>query len=311
MVVETIDRMTHPGVSIIIVNWNGKDYLDDCLFSVFKQTYPKYNVILVDNGSTDGSVEFAKGKYPYVNIIELDKNYGFAKANNIGTEEALKDENVRYIALLNNDTKVDRNWLSELVKVAESDKSVGICASKILIMDNPSIIDSTGYTFSFGRVVDRGHGEKDEGQYDSKLDVVGACGASVLYKREMLAETGLFDEDFFAYYEDAELSWRAYRNGWKARYVPTSIVYHKGGGTSKRSKEFEREMGFLCARNWERTVKRHATPTQKFLFILALARTAIMSWIGMRIGRNVIGAEPYINAFNEFFGIKREEGGEK
>ncbi len=117
----------------------------------------------------------------------------------------------------------------------------------------------------------------------------------------MLEEIGLFDESFFAYYEDAELSWRAYKNGWKARYVPTSIVYHKGGGTRKKSKEFEREMGFLCLRNYIRTVKRHATPAQKFVFILVFTKIAVMSQIGMMIRRNNIGAKPYIEAFKEFF----------
>lgn len=294
--------MKYPIVSIIIVNWNGKELLSECVPSVFSSVYPNYEIILVDNGSTDGSVEFIREKYSEVKIIKLDRNYGFAKGNNIGIEEALKDKNVRYIALLNNDTKVDKNWLSELVKVAESDEKIGMCALKILRIDNPMVIDSTGAVFKLGSIVsNRGCGKIDKGQYDKKLDIVGACGASGLFKRQMLEEIGLFDEDFFAYYEDAELSWRAYKKGWNARYVPTSVVYHKGGGTSKKSEEFEREMGFLCARNWARAVKRHGTPTQKFLFILALARTAVMSWVGMRISRNVIGAKPYIGAFKEFF----------
>lgn len=296
--------MKYPKVSIVIVNWDGKRYLEICLPSVFNLNYPNYDVILVDNGSTDSSVEFVKRNYPKVKIIRLDKNYGFAKGNNIGIEEALKDTNVKYIALLNNDTRVDKNWLSELVKVAESDEKVGMCAPKILRMDNPIIIDSTGAVFKWGSICDRGRGKVDKGQYDKKLSIVGAGGGSGLFKREMLEEIGLFDDDFFAYYEDSELIWRAYKEGWKARYVPTSIVYHKGGGTSKKNKEFEREMGFLYARNWARSVKRHASPIQKFLFILTLVRTTIMSWVGMRIGRNIIGAEPYINAFKEFFRYK-------
>lgn len=132
-------------------------------------------------------------------------------------------------------------------------------------------------------------------------------GASGLFKRQMLEEIEVFGDSFFAYYEDSELIWRAYKNGWKARYVPTSIVYHKGRGTSKKSKEFEHEMGFLCARNWARAVKRHGTSVQKFLFIQVLARTAAMSWVGMRIGRNVISAKPYIGAFKEFIRYKGTE----
>lgn len=140
--------MEYPKVTIVILNWNSKKYLSECLPSVFNQSYPNYEVILVDNGSTDGSVEFVRENYPQVKIIKLDKNYGTAKGNNIGIEEALKDENVRYIAVLDNDAKVDRNWLSELVKAAENDeemrRKVGMWASKILRMNNPKVIDTTG-----------------------------------------------------------------------------------------------------------------------------------------------------------------------
>lgn len=297
--------MRYPKVSIIIVNWNGRRYLNECLTSVFHQTYPNYDVILVDNGSTDGSVEFVRKNCPKVKTIKLDRNYGFARGNNVGIEEALKDKNVKSIVSLNNDTKVDKNWLSELVKVAESNEKIGMCVPKILKMDNPAIIDSTGGILKLGLklgfiVTNRGCGEVDKGQYDEKLDIMGIGGASGLYKREMLEEIGLFDESFFTYCEETELSWRANKKGWKARYVPASVVYHKGSGTSKKSKELEREMGFLWMRNWARTVKRHATPIQKFLFILKLAKTGIMSWVGMKIGRNDVGAKPFINAFKEF-----------
>lgn len=308
MVVGIISKIKCPKVSIIIVNWNGKEYLGACLTSVLDQTYPNYDVILVDNGSTDDSIEFVSEKYPEVKTIKLDKNHGFAKGNNIGIKEALKDEkNEKYIALLNNDTNVDKNWLSELVKAAETENSkVGIYASKILKMDKLTI-DSTGHVFKFGMIVDRGHNKIDREQYDDKLDVIGACAAACLYKREMLGEIGLFDESFFAYFEDADLSWRAYKNRWKARYVPTSVVYHKGGGTSKKSKEFERKMRILIGRNEARIVRRHAIPLQKSLFILRYAIMAIMSWVGMRIGRNFIVASPYIEILKEFFRYRETE----
>lgn len=297
--------MKNQKAAVIIVNWNGRGYLNECLTSVFHQTYPDYDVILVDNGSADESVEFVKKNYPKVNIIKLDRNYGFAKGNNVGIEEALKDKNVKFIVSLNNDTKVDKNWLSELVKVAGSNEKIGMCAPKILRMDNPKVIDSVGGVLKLGlklgfMPINRGCGEVDKGQYDEKLDIMGIGGASGLYKREMLEEIGLFDESFFTYCEETELSWRANKKGWKARYVPTSVVYHKGGGTSKRSKELEREMGFLWTKNWARTVKRHATPLQKFLFISRLVKIASMSWVGMKIGRNDVGAKPFINAFKEF-----------
>jgi len=223
--------MKYPKVSIVIVNWNGKEYLGDCLSSVFDQSYPNYDVILVDNGSMDGSVEFVRKNYPKVKIIKLSKNYGIAKGNNIGIREAFKDKDVRYIASLATDTKVEKNWLSELVKVANTEEKIGICVPKILKMDNPKIIDHTGAVFKWKLVFrNRGRGEVDIGQYDNKLDVDGTDGTSCLLKRQMLEEIGLFDESFFINYEYHELSWRAYKRGWKAKFVPSSIVYHKGWG---------------------------------------------------------------------------------
>ena len=286
----------NPNISIIIVNWNGKRYLNECLISVFNQTFPNYRVILVDNGSTDGSVEFVRENYPEVTIIKLEKNLGFAGGSNVGIKEALKDKSVSYIALLNNDTKVDKNWLYELVKVAESEKRNGITVSEILPMDRQNIY-STNRVHKLRKLYNWLMHLYYRLQYPPSVAHATAC----LYKRVMLEDIGLFDETFFAYCEDLELSWRAYKKGWKAKYVPESLVYQEGGGTSKKSEKLKREMGFLFARNWAITVKRHATPAQKFVFILVFTKTAVMSQIGMMIGRNNIGAKPYIEAFKEFF----------
>jgi len=267
----------NPKISIIIVNWNGREYLKTCLDSVFSQSYKNFKVILVDNGSTDDSLDFVKKNYSDVEIIPLDKNYGFAKANNIGMEAALKDETVEYIALLNNDTKVEKKYLIELVKVISSDNKIGICASKMLRMDNPGILDSTGHIFpdGVGVINDRGGGETDIGQYDDKLDVIGACAGACLYKRKMLEEIGLFDESFGSYYEDAELSWRAYKAGWKAKYVPTALVYHKRYGTSGKNKALEKEIKSQAILNIIRTIRRHATAKQKLRITLIWIRGAI------------------------------------
>ena len=297
--------MEYPKVSIIIVNWNGKEYLSDCLTSVFNQTYQNYEVILVDNGSTDGSVEFVRENYPNIKIIKLDKNYGFIKGNNIGMREASKNKDTKYIAWLDNDTKVDRNWLSELVKIAESDEKIGICGSKIFFMDNPAIIYSTGHIFKWGMLIDRGHGKIDKGQYNGKSDIFSASVAACLLKREMSEELGLFEESFFAGYdkgyEDPKLPWRANKIGWKTRYVPTSVVYHKAGGTRKKDSKIEQKEAILSAMDCARTFKKYATPLQKLMFVLVLMKTATMSWVGMRIGRNVLSAKPYIEGLKEFF----------
>ncbi|MDD1710071.1 MAG: glycosyltransferase family 2 protein, partial [Methanoregulaceae archaeon] len=190
---------------IIVVNWNGKRFLDDCLTALERQTYPNFDVTLVDNGSTDGSVEFVRERFPRVHVISLPDNAGFSKANNHAITLALND-GVPYIALLNNDTKVDERWLEHLVRVMESGKDIGICASKMLRMEAPHILDSAGHIFKWGRIFERGHGEVDAHQYDDQLDIVGACAGACLYRREMLEEIGLFDERYGSYYEDAELS---------------------------------------------------------------------------------------------------------
>ncbi len=285
----------NPKTSIIIVNWNGKHYLDTCLSSVFSQTYSNFEIIIVDNASSDGSMEFVRKNYPDVRIIELKKNHGFAGGNNIGIKQVLKDKNVRYIALLNNDTKVDKNWLYELVRIAEGEENIGIAASIIFPMNNTNI-DSTNPVNKLKNL----HNWLMHIYYRLQYPPSVAHATACLYRREMLEDIGLFDESFFAYCEDLELSWRAYKKGWKAKYVPSSIVYHEAGGTSKNSKKLKREMAFLFARNWAITVKRHATPVQKIVFVLVFTKTAIMSWIGMMVGSNNIGIKPYLRAFKEF-----------
>jgi len=229
-----------PKVSIIIVNWNGKKYLEECLTSVFNQTYPNYEVILVDNGSSDGSAEYVDTNFPQAKIIRLDKNYGFAKGNNIGIEEAFKDSEVKYIATLNNDTKVDPYWLEELVKVAEMHEGVGSVAPKILFYHARNLICCVGIRICKDcNAKERGRLEEDNNQYENVEEVFGPTAAAALFRREMLEEIGLFDEDYFAYYEDVDLAWRGRLAGWKCMYVPKAIVYHILAGTSKQFSTFK------------------------------------------------------------------------
>ena len=239
--------MNLPKVSIIIVNWNGKKYLKECFDSVFSQTYSNYEVIFVDNGSTDGSAEYIEKNFPKTIIIRFDKNYGFAMPNNIGIEEAFKNPDVQYIATLNNDTKVDSHWLEEFIKVAENDDQIGMCASKTLFFYTPELIDNTGILISSdGSGINRGYKEKDSGQYDINCEVFGACAAAALYKRKMLNEIGFFDGDFFAYYEDIDLSWRARLAGWKCMYVHSAVVYHVHSATGIAHSPFK---SFYLQRN--------------------------------------------------------------
>jgi len=232
-----------PAVSVIIVNWNGRHLLDDCLGSLRAQRFLNFEIILVDNGSQDGSVEFVRERYPQVKLVQLTKNRGFAGGNNAGISIAAG----KYIALLNNDTKTDPEWLGQLIAVAETTPSAGMWASKILSYDDPVIIDNTGLMiYRDGLARGRGRLETDKGQYDEQGEVLLPSGCAALYRKAVLDEIGLFDEDFFAYADDVDLGLRFRLAGWGCVYVPTAKVYHK---YSSSSSAYSPLKAFLVERN--------------------------------------------------------------
>jgi len=291
-------------VVVIVVNWNGKRFLDDCLTALGKQTYPNFEVTLVDNGSTDGSMDFVRDRFPRVRIIGLPENKGFSAANNWAIRQALR-EGAQYVALLNNDTKADERWLEHLVMIMEPEKGIGICASKMLRMESPYILDSAGHTFKWGRIFERGHEELDACRYDKQIDIVGACAGACLYRREMLEEIGLFDEQYGSYYEDAELSWRAHNRGWRARFVPEAIVLHHRGGTTKSDPRIEREMKIRYAMNVAETVKRHATLGQKVTVSVTCIFLALFRELQKGFKKTDVGAELYLEQLGRLWCIKK------
>ena len=198
--------------------------------SLENQTITAEEIIVVDNGSNDDSVEFLKISFPSVKVVTLDKNYGFAKANNIGIRLASGSR----IALLNNDTVVDSQWLEELNHALDNHPEVGFCASKMLMYRDPNIIDSAGDMLGIARAYKRGHRKQDGTEFNEPAFVFGACAGAALYRREMLADIGLFDETFVTNLEDVDLSFRAQLAGYKCIYVPTAVVYHKVGETKRR-----------------------------------------------------------------------------
>lgn len=234
-----------PIVSIIIVNWNGQRFLEKNLSSVFSQTYQAFEVILVDNGSTDGSLELVRVNFTDVIIIENKENLGFAKANNQGIEIAQG----KYIATLNNDTEVDKGWLKTLIVTAESSSNdIGMWAPKILSIQDPKKIDSVGGLLIYRDGIARGRGrlEEDNGKYDKMEEILFPSACSAIYLKDMLDEIGYFDEDFFAYCEDTDLGLRARLAGWKAVSVPGAVVYHHYSGSAGRYSETK---AFLVERN--------------------------------------------------------------
>jgi GT2 family glycosyltransferase len=216
-------------VSIIVVNWNGESLLGNCLASLFQQTYSKREIILVDNGSTDRSVQFVKENFPDVKLVELSENRGFTGGNLEGAKLAAGE----FIALVNNDTRADERWLASLVQPMLDDDRIGICGSKLLL-DRGDRINSAGIGITTAGVgFDRGYGN-DASDYRSLEPVFGSCAAAVLYRRAMLNEIGFFDDDFFLYNEDVDLSFRAQLVGWRCVYVPSAVVYHKMNATARR-----------------------------------------------------------------------------
>ena len=214
-------------ISVVVLNYNGRRYLKKCISSLSVQSYGDFEVIVVDNGSTDGSVEYLKTHFPRVKIVRNKSNLGFAGGINVGIEHA----EGKYILTLNNDTQADMNFVERLAEAMDSDEAMGMCASKMLFPDGR--INSTGICLSrSGAAWDRGMFEPDEGQYEELEEVFGPCAGAALYRKEMLDEIGLFDEDFFLYMEDVDLAFRARLAGWRCIYVPGAEVYHFHGGTA-------------------------------------------------------------------------------
>ena len=225
-------RLDRSLVSIIVVNWNGLAFLDHCLSSLEKQTWPHCEFILVDNGSTDGSAERVRAwaqRLPSVQAICLSENTGFCRANNLAFARARGD----WIALLNNDAIAEPTWLEELLKCGNVALRVGMLGCKILFHEPAGVIDKAGHLIYWdGQNRGRGTMEADTGQYDCAEEILWPDACAALYHRRVFEETGGFDESFFAYGDDADLGMRARLLGWKAWYVPTAVVYHRHSATA-------------------------------------------------------------------------------
>jgi len=218
------NKSTASLVTIITVTRNHLEHLEDCLKSVMNLGYPRLEIIVADNNSTDGGPEFIQNEFPSVKVLKFGKNYGFAEGNN----RAIKQANGDYIFLLNPDTKIEPDCVDKLIKSMEQDRSIGICMPKMLMFNEPSVINSTGIIANEilqGR--DRGAWELDCGQYDKEQQIIGACGAAMFIRRNLFERVGYFDRLYFTYYEDLDFSIRAWLAGYRVNFVPEAIVYHK------------------------------------------------------------------------------------
>jgi GT2 family glycosyltransferase len=220
-------------ISVVIVNWNGAQHLPVCLNALRAQTYRAFEVIVADNASQDDSRLLLARDFPEVTVIALPENRGFTGGNNAGIRAARGE----LIALLNNDTEADPRWLEEIVAAFERHPAAGLVASKMMLFERRDTFHTAGDFYRLdGMPGNRGVWEIDRGQYDREEYVFSACGGSAAYRKAMLDQIGLLDEDFFYSCEDIDLAWRAQLAGWKCVYAPKAVVYHKlsatGGGAT-------------------------------------------------------------------------------
>jgi GT2 family glycosyltransferase len=224
-----------PSVALVILNWNGKGFLEKFLPSVMASRCKNLSIVVADNASTDDSVSFLKNNYPGIKIIINPENEGFAK----GYNTALKQVSADYYILLNSDVEVTKGWIEPIISLMESDKNIAACQPKVLSFYDKNKfeyagaaggwIDAFGYPFSRGRVFD--FCENDVGQYDDTAEIFWATGAAFFVRSKVFHELSGFDEYFFAHQEEIDLCWRMKRAGYKIFAVPSSVVYHVGGGT--------------------------------------------------------------------------------
>lgn len=236
-----------PQITVIVVNWNGKHFLEACLSAMRRQTFQDFETLLVDNGSEDGSVAYVRDYFPDVRVIPLERNIGFSLGNIAGYAKAHGE----IIALLNNDTEVDPRWLEELANACREFPGAGSFASKMLYFDERNRIDNCGFgVTTAGFTVERGRDEEDGPAWSKPCRVFGACGGAAAYRRTMLEDVGFLDPDFFMTYEDVDLSFQAQLRGYECMFVPGAIVYHRYRATMKKYWTLSRQI-FFSQRNVE------------------------------------------------------------
>ena len=276
--------MTEPSVAIVILNWNGKNFLEQYLPSVMASLYSNKKIIVADNASTDDSISFLQNNYPQVQIIQNPANEGFAK----GYNTALKQVRADYYVLLNSDVEVTPSWIEPVIRLMESDTTIAACQPKILAFDDKTKfeyagacggwLDEFGYPFSRGRVFDVC--ETDKGQYDDVQQCFWAGGAAFFVRASVYHELKGLDEFFFAHQEEIDLCWRMQLAGYKIFAQPASVVYHVGGGTLQRGNTQKTFLNFrnnlvMLAKNLSFAEALWKIPFRIFLDALAAWRALL------------------------------------
>ena len=273
-----------PKCAIVILNWNGKNFLEQFLPSVCYSTYANYELVVADNNSTDDSISFLKNNYPSIRIISLAENYGFAK----GYNEALKQVDADYFILLNSDVEVTNGWIEPMVDLLENNASIAACQPKILSFHNRKMfeyagaaggwIDKYGYPFSKGRVFEVC--EEDRGQYDQSAPIFWASGACLFIRASVFRQMNGFDDFFFAHQEEIDLCWRIQLAGYKIYSCPAAVVYHVGGGTLPKGNSRKTFLNFrnnliMLSRNVPASKKNWLIPYRILLDMVAALKALL------------------------------------
>lgn len=277
--------MTLPSVAIVILNWNGRSYLEKFLPSVLSSDYENYRVVVADNASTDNSINFLKEQFPQVELIILSQNFGFAK----GYNEALKKVKADYYVILNSDVEVTPAWLNPVIELLENEERAAACQPKILSYHNKNYfeyagaaggwIDSYGYPFARGRVFE--FCERDKGQYDTPQEIFWATGAAFIIKSKVYQQLQGFDEYFFAHMEEIDLCWRIQLAGYKIYCCPASTVYHVGGGTLPKGAS---RKTFLNYRNNQIMLAKNLSWNEKWKILYRMALDQLAAFKALLTG---------------------------
>jgi GT2 family glycosyltransferase len=301
--------MSQPSVSVVIVTYNSRDDVEECLRSVIGQDYPSFEVMVVDNDSTDGTVELVEKSFPSVEVIRNHRNYGPAEAYNIGIN-ACKGT---YVVLLNPDTVAEGHWLSELVRVMDGDKDVGACQSKVLFYDKRDTINTEGNEVNYlGFAWCRNYGTKDSGGEEVQ-STLGLSVCSAVLRRDVLEKAGSFDGDFFAYLDDTDLGLRIYRTGHKVVCNPRSVVYHKYEFRRGKKKFYylERNRLMLLLKHYRLTTLLRILPAFGFMELGLVLLSVRQGWFKEKMLSYVWIVRNWGAIRSKRRAVRREKGVEK
>jgi len=278
--------MQRPKVFVITLNWNGKYLLDECLTSYLKNDYPNFEVVMIDNGSTDDSVKYVKNEFPEVIVLQNEKNLGYSGGFNVGLEYAFNNKNADYVLISNNDVKADKRVISELVKVAERDETIGFVTGKVYYYDHPNVLQTVGkkehpIRWNGG---DLGVREEDKGQYDEISERFFADDIFTLVRRKLYKEIGGYDTTYFLQCEEYDWQARAKKIGYRIVFTPFAKIWHKDSMTIGKTSP---KKAFYDARNPMLVVLKHKSPEFfRRYFWLHLRRDVFKSSLKVLIKKN-------------------------